>query len=311
MKRDLLSHFDLTADEIRRVFARTVELKAKRARSELEHTLPGRTLGMIFEKASTRTRVSFEVGMFELGGHAVYLVRDGTQIGRGEPLRDTARVLGGYCHGIVVRTFGHAVAEELARFSPVPVLNGLTDLLHPCQVLADMYTVQERLGVSALEPGGARFAWLGDGNNMANSWIEACALLGLELTLACPEGYDPDPTVLERAKKKGDRRTKISIVRTPIEAARGRDVLSTDVWASMGQESEQRARTAAFSGFCFDEALLAQASPRAMVLHCLPAHRGEEITEAVLEGSQSAVFSQAENRLHVQKAILEMYLAPR
>jgi ornithine carbamoyltransferase len=264
---------------------------------------------MIFEKASTRTRVSFEVGMYELGGHAVYLAAQGSQIGRGEPLRDTARVLGGYCHIIVIRTFGHDVAEELARFAPVPVVNGLTDLSHPCQVLADLFTVWERLGPSALEPGNARFAWIGDGTNMSHSWIEAAAILGLDLSLACPEGYDPDAAVLARARKDGDWRHHIDVVRNPVEATRGRSVISTDVWASMGEEGEAQARTRAFVGFTVDDALLSRAAPEVVVLHCLPAHRGEEITDAVIEGPHSAVFQQAENRLHVQKAILERLLA--
>jgi ornithine carbamoyltransferase len=308
MKRDLLSMWDLGAAEIRALFARAAELKRLRRHGERVRSLDGKTLGMIFEKASTRTRVSFEVGMYELGGHAVYLSPQGSQIGRGEPLRDTARVLGGYCHGIVIRTFGHDVAEELARFAPVPVINGLTDLSHPCQVLADLFTVWERFGPAALEPGGARFAWIGDGNNMAHSWIEAAAIFGLDLSLACPEGYDPDAAVLGRALKDGDFRAHVEVVRTPAEAARGRHVLSTDVWASMGEESERDARVRSFEGFCVDDALLSLAAPDVMVLHCLPAHRGEEITDGVLEGAHSAVFAQAENRLHVQKAVLERLL---
>jgi len=309
-KRDLISLWDLTADEMRQLLVRASELKALR-RQGVRHTpLDGKTLGMIFEKASTRTRVSFEVGMYELGGHAVYLASQGSQIARGEPLRDTARVLGGYCHGIVIRTFGHEMVEELARFAPVPVINGLTDLSHPCQVLADLFTVWERLGPRAFEPGGARFAWIGDGNNMAHSWIEAAAILGLDLTIACPEGYDPDAAVLAHARKHGDFRTHIEVVRSPVDAARDRNVISTDVWASMGEEGEQAAREKAFHGFCVDEELLAKAARNVMVMHCLPAHRGEEITEAVLEGPASAVFPQAENRLHVQKAVLERLLGP-
>jgi ornithine carbamoyltransferase len=307
-KRDLLSLWDLGAGEIRHLLVRAGELKALR-RQGVRHTpLVGKTLGMIFEKASTRTRVSFEVGMYELGGHAVYLASQGSQIGRGEPLRDTARVLGGYCHGIVIRTFGHEIVEELARFAPVPVINGLTDLSHPCQVLADLFTVWERLGPDAFEPGGARFAWIGDGNNMAHSWIEAAAILGLDLTLACPEGYDPDAEVLANARKKADFRANIEVVRNPADAARDRNVISTDVWASMGEEAEQSAREKAFHGFCVDGELLGKAARNAMVMHCLPAHRGEEITDAVLEGPASAVFPQAENRLHVQKAVLERLL---
>lgn len=307
-KRDFLSFWDLSADEIRKLLSRAGELKQMRARGEIFHPLAGKTLGMIFEKASTRTRVSFEVGMFELGGHAVYLSSQGSQIGRGEPLRDTARVLGGYCHGILIRTFGHEVAEELARFSPVPVINGLTDLSHPCQVLADLFTAWERLGPRALEPGGLRYAWIGDGNNMAHSWIEVAAILGLDLAIACPEGYEPDAEVLGRAERDGDFRRHIHITRSPSEAVRGRDVLSTDVWASMGEEGEQAVREKAFSGFCIDDRLLDLASQQAIVLHCLPAHRGEEITDGVLEGPHSAIFAQAENRLHVQKAILEYFL---
>jgi ornithine carbamoyltransferase len=310
-KRDLLSLWDFSAAEIRGLCARAAELKAKRRRGERVTPLVGKTLGMIFEKASTRTRVSFEVGMVELGGHAVYLSSQGSQIGRGEPLRDTARVLGAYCHGIVIRTFGHDVAEELARFSPVPVINGLTDLSHPCQVLADLFTVWERLGPRALDPGEVRFAWVGDGNNMAHSWIEAAAILGLDLSLACPEGYEPDAGVLARARSdRADWRASIEVVRTPQEAVRGRSVVSTDVWASMGQEAEQQKREKAFAGYCIDEQLLTIAARNVMVLHCLPAHRGEEITDAVLEGPASAVFQQAENRLHVQKALLEMLLGP-
>src|SRR5256885_4589158 len=260
-KRDLLSLWDFSAGELKALFRRAAELKAIRRKpfAHWPRPLSGKTLGMIFEKASTRTRVSFEVGMFELGGHAVYLAPHGTQIGRGEPLRDTARVLGAYCHGIVIRTFGHDVAEELARFAPVPVINGLTDLSHPCQVLADLFTVWERLGPGALEPGAARFSWIGDGNNMAHSWIEAAAILGLDLSLACPEGYDPDAELLGRARKEGDFRAHIEVVRSPEEATRGRDVISTDVWASMGEESEQAARARAFANLCVDEEMVARA----------------------------------------------------
>ena len=310
-KRDLLSLWDLSAEEIRSLMRRASELKRMRQAGQLFQPLVGKTLGMIFEKASTRTRVSFEVGMYELGGHAVYLSAQGSQIGRGEPLRDTARVLGAYCHGIVIRTFGHDVAEELARFAPVPVVNGLTDLSHPCQVLADLFTAWERLGPGALEPGGARFAWIGDGNNMAHSWIEAAAILGLDLSLACPEGYEPDAAVLAKARHDADWRTNIEVVRNPTEAARGRSVLSTDVWASMGEEGEAATRLKDFANFTVDDKLLQLAAPDVIVLHCLPAHRGEEITESVLEGAHSAVFQQAENRLHIQKAILERLLSPK
>jgi ornithine carbamoyltransferase len=308
VKRDLLSLWDFTADELRQLIQAAIVLKRERREGVRRAPLAGKTLGMIFEKASTRTRVSFEVGMFELGGHAVYLSPQGSQIGRGEPLRDTARVLGGYCHGIVVRTFGHALAEELARFSSVPVINGLTDLSHPCQILADLLTAVECFGDMALGSDQVRYAWIGDGNNIAHSFIEAAAILGLDLTLACPEGYKPDPDVLARAQKNHHPKTRIELVRDPADAVRGRHVLSTDVWASMGEEAESAERARAFRGYCLDVALLRQAAPNAIVLHCLPAHRGEEITDEVLEGPQSAVFQQAENRLHVQKAILERLL---
>ena len=304
-KRDLLTFRDLGDAEMRRILDRAAELKRLRAAGERPLTLAGKTLGMIFEKASTRTRVSFEVGMFELGGHAVYLSAQGTQIGRGEPLRDTARVLGAYCHGIVIRTFGQEIAEELARFAPVPVINGLTDLLHPCQVMADLFTAVEHFGAEALTR-SVRYAWIGDGNNMAHSWIEAAAILGLDLVIACPEGYDPDANLLAWARREGKGR--IEVVRDPAVAAAAADVVSTDVWASMGEEGEGAVRARAFAGFCVDEALVRRASARCIVLHCLPAHRGEEITDSVIEGPRSAVWSQAENRLHVQKAILEALL---
>jgi ornithine carbamoyltransferase len=308
-KRDLLSMTDLSATEIQRLLSRAAELKAARTQKRLQPILAGHTLGMIFEKASTRTRVSFEVAMVELGGHAVYLAPEGTQIGRGEPIRDTARVLGAYCSAIVLRTFAHSRLEELARFTPVPVINGLTDHSHPCQVLADLFTVYETHGLEKMTQ--LKYAWIGDGNNMAHSWINAAGILGLDLALACPAGYDPDPAVLESARKsgRGHVEPRIEIVRSPRAAAKGRHVINTDVWASMGQEDQRRARARAFTGYIVDEALVAGAAPDVMILHCLPAHRGEEIAESVLEGPNSAVFRQAENRLHVQKAILELLLA--
>ena len=305
-KRDFLSLRDLQGREMQSLFARAAELKARRRRGELDHPLRGKVLGMIFEKASTRTRVSFEVGMFELGGHAVFLSSEGSQIARGEPIQDTARVLGGYCHGIVIRTFGQHRAETLARYAPVPVINGLTDLLHPCQLLADLFTVYEHRG----RVDGVRYAWIGDGNNMANSWINAAAMLGLDLTLACPAGFDPDAGILAAAQAQIARSGTgaIRVVRDPLAAAASADVVSTDVWASMGQEAEAEARARAFAGYCVDDRLMARAAPDAIVLHCLPAHRGEEISASVLDGKRSAVWQQAENRLHVQKAVLELFL---
>jgi ornithine carbamoyltransferase len=303
-KRDLLTLWDLGAGDLRALLPAAAVLKRERQRGEAWYRLRGRVLGMIFEKASTRTRVSFEVGMYELGGHAVYLSGEGSQVGRGEPVRDTARVLGGYCHAILIRTFKQERLRELAEYSPVPVVNGLTDEFHPCQVIADLFTIWEQFGPDALRPGGARLAWIGDGNNMAHSWIEAAALLGLDLTLACPKGYAPDPAILAHARKAGHPDARIEVVHDPVEAMPGRTVVSTDVWASMGEEARAAEKAQAFAGFRLDERLIARADPRAIVLHCLPAHRGEEITEAVLEGAQSRVFQQAENRLHAQKAAL-------
>jgi ornithine carbamoyltransferase len=271
-----------------------------------ERPLAGKTLAMIFTKSSTRTRVSFEVGSTQLGGHALFLSSRDIQLGRGEPIRDTARVLSRYVDGIMIRTFAHADVEELARFAAVPVINGLTDYNHPCQILADLLTVHENLGDLSKRV----VAWIGDGNNMAHSWIDAAAVLGLDLTLACPEGYDPDPALVARARERiaASGRGVVKVTRDPVEAARGADVISTDVWASMGQEQEAAARRRAFAGFCVDERMLELASPHAVVLHCLPAHRGEEIAAAVLEGPHSAVWRQAENRLHTQKALLELFL---
>ena len=262
--------------------------------------LAGQTLAMIFMKASTRTRVSFEVGMYQLGGHALFLSPRDVQLGRGEPIADTARVLSRYVNGIMIRTFSHSDVEELARESTVPVINGLTDLLHPCQVLADILTVRQQMGTIT----GRKVAWIGDGNNMANSWINAAYTLGFELSLACPEGYDPDASLLARARTKAS----VNLMRDPAEAVRGADVVTTDVWASMGQEEEQSIREKAFRGFCVNSTLMALASPTAIFLHCLPAHRGEEVTADVIDGPQSRVWDEAENRLHIQKAIMAVLM---
>jgi ornithine carbamoyltransferase len=262
-----------------------------------ERPLLGKTLALIFEKSSTRTRVSFEVGAFQLGGHALFLSSRDIQIGRGEPLKDTARVLSRYVDGIMIRTFAHASVEELARYATVPVINGLTDLLHPCQVLADLLTVQENFG-EHLEQ--RRVAWIGDGNNMANSWINAAYVFGFELRIACPDGYLPEGAFVTRARTNA----KIVITTDPAEAVRNADVINTDVWASMGQEEETELRRRAFLGYHVDAALMSRAADHAIFLHCLPAHRGEEVTDEVIEGPQSRVFDQAENRLHAQKALL-------
>ena len=292
-KRDYLAFPDLSRQEVHALFELAARMKSGAYR---EQPLAGKTLGMIFAKSSTRTRVSFEVGAYQLGGHALFLSSRDIQLGRGEPIRDTARVLSRYLDVLMIRTFDHAEVEELARFAAVPVINGLTDLHHPCQILADVFTVLEHLG--GIE--GKRVAWIGDGNNMANSWLDAAALLGFELRLACPEGYEPDRETYERASK----RTRTLMTEDTEEAAEGADVVTTDVWASMGQEGEAEDRRSAYRGYVEDEALMKLAKPSAIFLHCLPAHRGEEVTDAVLEGPQSRVFDEAENRLHVQKALI-------
>jgi ornithine carbamoyltransferase len=319
VKRDFLSFWDLKDGELPALLRRAEEFRLLRSLREPHATRPGRVVALIFEKASTRTRVSFEVATFELGGHAVVLGKNDSQLGRGEPIADTARVLSGYCHALMVRTFGQDRAEELAAHASIPVINGLTDLLHPCQLLADLQTVYGYFsgpritgaagGVTAdvlTTLRSVRYAWIGDGNNMANSWMEAAGLLGLDLAIACPQGYDPDPAVLARARQT--ERGRILITRDPREAVAGRQVVSTDVFASMGQEAEAEARRQAFAGYCVDAALMAAAAPEAIVLHCLPAHRGEEIAAEVIDGPQSQVWQQAENRLHAQKALLEWIL---
>jgi ornithine carbamoyltransferase len=267
-----------------------------------ERPLEGRVLAMIFEKASTRTRVSFEVGAGQLGGRALFLSSRDIQLGRGEPIRDTARVLSRYVDMMMIRTYAHALVEELAAHATVPVINGLTDMLHPCQVMADLLTVRENHGEDL---GSRRIAWVGDGNNMANSWLNAAYRFGFELRLACPDGYRPEHGIIARART----RANIVVTSDPYEAVSGADVVNTDVWASMGQESETEARALAFAGYCVDAALMSAATPGAIFLHCLPAHRGEEVTEEVIEGPASRVFDQAENRLHVQKAIMAVLMA--
>jgi ornithine carbamoyltransferase len=290
-------HFLAIPDFTRSELLALLDLAARMKRGDYrEKPLAEKTLGMIFAKSSTRTRVSFEVGAYQLGGHALFLSARDIQLGRGEPIRDTARVLSRYLDGIMIRTYDHADVEELARFASIPVINGLTDLLHPCQVLADLLTIRESLGGWE----GKAVAWIGDGNNMANSWLNAAGVLGFELRLACPEGYLPNPRILERNRAL----TRVTLTADPREAARGAHVVNTDVWASMGQEEEQEERVRAFQGYIVDEALMAGADRGAIFLHCLPAHRGEEVSEAVIEGPRSRVWDQAENRLHAQKALL-------
>jgi ornithine carbamoyltransferase len=297
MNKDFLCLADWRRDQLEQIFELARDLKARQKRSETHHLLEGKTLAMIFEKSSTRTRVSFEVGMFQLGGHALFLHSGTTQLGRGEPVRDTARVMARYCDGIMIRTFSQAAVEELARWSNVPVINGLTDLYHPCQVMADLFTVGEHKGNYQ----DLTYCWIGDGNNMANSWINAAAIFGFKLQIATPPGYEPDAGVIARAKAAGAR---IVCGHDPMAAAKDADVLNTDVWASMGQEAEQQKREKAFAGFQINSDILRAAAPDCVVLHCLPAHRGEEISDEVIEGPHSVVFDEAENRLHVQKAIM-------
>jgi ornithine carbamoyltransferase len=290
---------DLRAEELTGVLEAAGRLKA--GAEGANRPLAGKTLGMIFRKHSTRTRVSFEVGMFQLGGHGVFLSDRDSQIGRGESIADTARVLSRYLDGIMIRTFPHSEAEELARYATVPVINGLTDLLHPCQLLADLLTVREEFGPNL---GDLTVAWIGDGNNMANSWLNAAAMLGFELRLAVPEGYDPDPEILERARREG----RVCLVRDPRHAVEGAHVVTTDTWASMGQEGEEAVRSMVFRSFQVGAQLLEGARPEAVFLHCLPAYRGKEVTAEVLDGPRSRALEEAENRLHVQKALLLLLL---
>jgi len=291
--RDFLAIPDFSRHELDALFHLAEEMRSGRYDKK---PLAGKSLAMIFMKSSTRTRVSFEVGTFDLGGHALFLSPRDVQLGRGEPIADTARVLSRYVDGIMIRTFAHQDIEELARFADVPVINGLTDLLHPCQVLADLLTVRQHLGNVA----DKKYAWIGDGNNMANSWINAAFRFGFDLDLACPAGYEPADHLIARAQKAA----KVRVVRDPMEAAQGAQVVTTDVWASMGQEEEQKERERAFAGYSVTPELMKAADPNAIFLHCLPAHRGEEVSADVIDGAQSRVWDEAENRLHIQKAIM-------
>jgi ornithine carbamoyltransferase len=297
-------HFVSIPDFSREELLQTLDLAARMKRGDYAaRPLAGKTLAMIFTKSSTRTRVSFEVGTYQLGGHALFLSSRDIQLGRGEPIRDTARVLGRYVDGIMIRTFAQQDVEDLARHGSVPVINGLTDLLHPCQIMADLQTIRESFGPE-LEP--VKVAWVGDGNNMANSWLNAAYRLGFELRLAFPAGYEPDAAILERARSAAS----IVVTHDPREAVDGADVVNTDVWASMGQEEEAQKRIRDFQGYCVDDALMSRASQRAIFLHCLPAHRGEEVADEVIEGPRSRVFDEAENRLHAQMAFMVKLMAP-
>ncbi len=302
MNKDLLAISDLTTGEIDDILRLSASLKKLQKQGKAHHPLKGRSLGMIFEKSSTRTRVSFEVGMYQLGGQALFLSANDLQIGRGEPVADTARTLSRYLDGIMIRTFAQATVEELARHASIPVINGLTDLHHPCQALADLFTIKEKRGKLK----GLLFSYVGDGNNMAHSLIEACVKTGMHVSLACPPGYEPDAGIMREALQVAARTgSEVRLSNDPEKAVKGADIVYTDVWASMGQESEHAKRVNAFRGYQVDAKLMKAAAPKALVMHCLPAHRGEEIAAEVIEGPQSVVFDQAENRLHAQKAVLE------
>lgn len=303
MPRHLLTMFDLSADEINQLIERGRWLKAEKRAGRQHRPLMGKTLAMIFEKSSTRTRVSFEVGMFELGGHALNLTSDGSQLGRGETYEDTARVLSRYVDGIMMRTFEQTRLERVAQASRVPVINGLSDLLHPCQILADLMTIVEERGRLT----GTNICYVGDGNNMANTWITAAIILGFPLAIATPPAYRPAAGILEQIQRGGF--ANIRILTDPLTAVTGADVINTDTWVSMGQEGDDlETKRRAFAPYQVGRDLLRRAAPDAIVLHCLPAHRGEEITDEVIDGPQSRVLPEAENRLHIQKAILEKFL---
>ena len=295
--KHLLKLLDLTKEEIIDLLNLADQLKYEQKHGIEHHYLKGKTLGMIFEKSSTRTRVSFETGMYQLGGHALFLSSRDLQIGRGEPVQDTARVLSRYLDGIMIRTFAQEEVDALAEYGSIPVINGLTDFAHPCQILADLMTIREYRG--SLE--GLRMCFIGDGNNMMNSLIVGCLKTGMEVSVACPEGYRPPQVILDFATEYGD---KFRMTDKPLEAAVDADVVITDVWTSMGQEEERAAREAAFAGYQVNAELMAKAKPDALVLHCLPAHRGEKITADVFEAHAAEIFDEAENRLHAQKAVL-------
>jgi ornithine carbamoyltransferase len=300
-KRDFLTLRDITPQEMHMLLNRAQELKA--GKDAHKCPLIGKSIGLLFEKASTRTRVSLEVGMYQLGAQTIYMNPREIQMGRGESIHDTAKVLSRYLDAVIIRTFSHDILEEFASHASIPVVNGLSDLHHPCQALGDLQTIIERKGNLK----GIRLAYIGDGNNVANSLIEAASLTGMNISLACPKGYDPDPDVLKRAKELS--LASISLMRAPVEAVADADVVYTDVWVSMGQENDAARKRSKFKKYQINSTLLSNARRDAIVLHCLPAHRGEEITNEIMDGPQSAVFDQAENRLHTQKALLEFLLA--
>ncbi len=302
--KDLLSIHDLSQDEFTEILETAARLKMELKAGIPHPILKGKTLAMIFEKSSTRTRVSFQTGIFQLGGQGIFLSTRDIHLGHGEPVKDTARVLARYVDGIMIRTFAQSEVEEFAKYADVPVINALTDLLHPCQVLTDLLTMQEYKGKDLK---GLHFAYIGDGNNMANSYLYGCAKAGIHCTIACPEGYEPDAQVLANAKEDAKATgAELKIVRDPAEAAKDSDVLATDTWTSMGEEAEREVREKVFQGYQINKDLLSVADKKAIVLHCLPAYRGKEITEDVLESYANVIFDEAENRLHTQKAIMAL-----
>ncbi len=304
MARNLLTLFDFQKSEIDELFERAAWIKARLKKGEEYQPLKGKCLGMVFEKSSTRTRVSFEVGVYQLGGHALNLTSQASQLGRGETYEDTAAVLSRYVDGIMMRTFEQVRIEKMAAGASVPIINGLTNLVHPCQVLADIFTVIEQKGSITDQ----KIAYVGDGNNMANSWINAAIIMGFELSLACPEGFDPPAMILDKISGQGH--ANIKLYKDPKEAVAGVDVINTDTWISMGQEGpEEKAKMELFKPFQVNDELVALADKNSIVLHCLPAHRGHEITDSVMDGPHSRVFDEAENRLHVQKAIMDKLMA--
>jgi ornithine carbamoyltransferase len=302
MKKDLLSIYELEAADFDRIWKKAARLKKLLKEGKEHASLKGKTLGMIFDKSSTRTRISFEVGMYQLGGIALFLNSRDTQLGRGETIADSARMMSRYLNGIMIRTFAQDSVEEFARFATIPVINGLTDLFHPCQILSDLFTIIEKKGSYER----LKIAYIGDGNNIANSWIEAAARLPISLALACPKGYEPNKKIMAKCAKEASE--GITLYNDPMKAAMNADVLYTDVWTSMGQEAEDKERKQIFKNYQINKRLLGEAKKDAIVMHCLPAHRGEEITADVIDGPQSVVIDEAENRLHVQKAILEILL---
>jgi len=302
LKRDFLTLKDYTSDELIEMIELGIKLKKEREKNiDQTHYMKGKKVALIFEKSSTRTRVSFEVGVFELGGYPLFLSKNDIQLGRGETIADTARTLSRYVDMIMIRTFEHSKIEELAKYASVPVINGLTDDFHPCQVMADVMTIYEKLGKFK----GVKVAFVGDGNNMANSWMIGAAKFGIDFTLACPKGYEAKQDVFVEARKIAlDTGAKIEMTNDPYEAVRGADIIYTDVWASMGQEAESEKRLKDFKGFQVDDNLMKATGKNTYFMHCLPAHRGEEVSEEVLESDMSIVFDEAENRLHAQKAIM-------